>query len=136
MRLSVRPALAGLVLGLLALGCSGSSGEGVVSGEVLLDNAPLPKGLVKFVPTDPKLRPADAEVKDGKFELRAAPGEYKVEISAPKITGKKNKMYNTPDSKEVEQIEELLPARFNTQSTLKMTVQSGRQEKKFEVQAK
>ena len=135
MRAVARPALAGLILTLLALGCSGGGGEGVVTGEVFLNKAPLEKGLVRFIPTDPKLHAADAEVKDGKFELRAKAGEYKVEISAPKVVNKK-KMYETSDSKEVEQIAELLPPRFNTQSTLKMSVQAGKQEKRFDVESK
>lgn len=58
-----------------------------------------------------------------------------MEVTAPKVTGKR-KMYDTPDSPTVDEITELLPARFNTQSTLKMTVQSGRQEKRFDVQSK
>lgn len=127
--------LLALLFGLSAAGCSDSAAEGVVVGEVYLDNGPLPKGLVRFVPTDDKLAPKDAEVVNGKFELKIAPCDAKVEIMAPKVIGKR-KMYATPDSPEVEDIAELLPARFNTQSTLKMTVTAGRQEKRFDVQSK
>ncbi len=135
MRAVSRPVVAGLFVGLLVLGCTKPPAEAVVAGEVLLDNAPLPKGMIRFIPTDGALRPMDAEVVNGKFEARVSPGEWRVEITAPKVTRKK-KMYDTPDSPEVDEIAELLPVRFNVQSTLTMTVTAGRQEKRFEVQGK
>ncbi len=91
--------------------------------------------MIRFVPADSKIAPVDAEVVNGKYEARVPAGEVRVEVTAPKVTGKR-KMYDTPDSPTVDEITELLPARFNTQSTLKMTVQSGRQEKRFDVQSK
>ncbi len=135
MRAVSRPVVAGLFAGLLVFGCSQPPLAGVVAGEVFLDNAPLAKGRIRFIPTDEKSRPVDAEIVNGKFESRVPPGECRVEVTAPKVIGKK-KMYNTPDSPEVEEIAELLPERFNVKSTLSMTVQPGRQEKRFEVQIK
>ncbi len=135
MRAISRPIFVGLSLSFFVFGCSQTPTDAVVVGEVLIDNAPLTKGTVRFIPTDGKLRPADAQIVDGKFESRVSPGECRVEISAPKVTGKR-KMYDTPDSPEVDEISELLPARFNTQSTLTMTVRPGRQEKRFDVQIK
>ncbi|HEY1189273.1 MAG TPA: hypothetical protein VGE74_16595 [Gemmata sp.] len=124
-----------LLLGCAALGCSSGSSEAVVSGEVFLDDQLLPKGLIRFVPTDGKLSPKDTEIVNGRYALVVPPGEMKVEITAPKVVGKR-KMYDAPGSPEVEDVKELLPARFNTQSTLKMTVVPGRQEKRFDVQSK
>ncbi|HJZ55627.1 MAG TPA: DUF1416 domain-containing protein [Gemmataceae bacterium] len=112
-------------------GCSGNS-EATVTGEVTLDNQPLKKGRIQFVSADGKTTAAEAEVADGKYAVKVAPGEYKVKISADKVVGK-HKMYDTPDSPEVEDVRQLIDARFNDNTELKMTVQSGSQEKKFEV---
>src|SRR5262245_59391622 len=86
----------------LLAGCSDSGSDGVVNGEVVLDGkAPLKKGLIRFVPTDGKKGPADAEITDGKFTARVPVGEVKVEISAPKVVGKMRMM---PDSPEVDKV--------------------------------
>jgi hypothetical protein len=122
-----------LVALVLLTGCSDSA-DGVVNGEVVLDGKePLKKGHIKFVPTDPKKTAVESEITDGKFTARVPVGEAKVEITAAKVVGKTRM---APESPEVDQIEELLPPRFNVQSEIKMTVQKGTQEKRFDVQSK
>jgi len=126
-------AVAALLLSSALLGCSGAS-TAEVRGEVSVDNAPLKKGHIRFVGTDGKA--GEGEVADGKYAVTGVPvGEVKVEITAPKVVGTR-KMYDTPDSPTVEDIQELLPAKYNAKSELKMTVQSGSQEKKFDLQSK
>jgi hypothetical protein len=124
----------GLILGLAcAGGCS--SGEGIVNGEVTVDGQPLKQGIIRFVPVDGKSPTADAAIADGRFSATVPVGEKRVEISAPKVVGKQ-KMYNTPDSPVVEEVAELLPARYNVRSELTMTVQKGSQEKRFDLKSK
>ena len=45
-------------------------------------------------------------------------------------------MYDAPDSPSVDEVAELLPDRYNVRSELTMTVQSGAQEKRFELKSK
>src|SRR4051812_46310676 len=131
-RLTRHAALVGCLLALAcAVGCS-DGGTGTVSGKVTLDGQPLKEGLIRFVPADGKSQNADATIKDGKYKAVVPLGEKRVEISASKVTGK-HKMYETPDSPTVDKVEELLPARYNTASDLKLTVKSGSQEKDYEL---
>lgn len=132
----VRPAVAlALAAGIIgAAGCS-SDKSSTVTGEVLVDGKPLKEGIIRFVPADGKSQTADAPIADGKYSAKVPPGDKKVEISAPKVVGKK-KMYDTPDSPVVDEIVELLPARYNTNTELTMKVENGSQEKKFELKGK
>jgi hypothetical protein len=122
----------------LALGwavAAGCSSEPTVSGEVTLDGQPLKEGVISFEPVDGKSQPASTNIVDGRFSLTMTPGEKRVKISSPRPTGKKIKMIDAPDSKEVEEMGDL-PERYNIRSELTMTVQGGKQEKKFELKSK
>jgi hypothetical protein len=116
-------------------GCSDKAELGTVAGIVTLDSQPLPAGEIRFVPADGQSATAGATIAEGKFTAAVPPGEKKVQISAPKVTGKK-KMYDTPDSPTVDIVQELLPARYNVQSELMITVGNGTQEEKFELKSK
>jgi hypothetical protein len=125
-----------LILGLavaLYCGCSGS--KGTVSGEVTLDGEPLKEGTIRFVPTDGKSQTASATISKGHYRAEAPPGEHRVEISAPKVLGKR-KMYDTPDSPIVDEVGELLPSRYNVKSELTLSVRSGSQTKVFALTSK
>ena len=100
-----------------------------------MDGAPLPNGRIQFVAADGATPTVESEVTDGKYTASVAPGDKRIEILAPKITGKK-KMYDTPDSPTVDIVKELLPARYNVQSELTMTVAAGEQEKSFDLKSK
>jgi len=103
-----------------------------VSGEVTLDGKPLKEGVIRFVPEDGKSPTADAPVADGKFQATVPAGKKRVEISAPKVVGKR-KMYDTPDSPVVDEVAELIPAKYNVRSELTLTVGRGAQKEKFEL---
>src|SRR4051812_2388316 len=94
------PLIACLLALALAAGCSDGS-KATVSGKVTLDGEPLKEGLIKFLPADGKSQNADAPIKDGQYMATMPPGEKRVEISAPKVVGKR-KMYDTPDSPSVD----------------------------------
>jgi hypothetical protein len=118
----------------LLAGCSGSS-EATVSGDVLVDGQPLKRGRIQFLPAAGTGAPAEAPVADGKYTLAVAPGEYKVKVSGDRVTGKV-KMYETPDSPTVDKVEEAVDAAYNDRSDLRMTVQRGAQEKRWEVRGR
>jgi hypothetical protein len=118
-----------------SLGCSTEVKHGTVSGTVTLDGQPLKSGTIRFDSADGRTAAADASIADGKFNLTLPPGDKHVSITSPKVIGKK-KMYDTPDSPVYDVTEELLPKRYNAQSTLTMTVAAGAQEKEFSLTSK
>ncbi len=117
------------------LGCSSEPDQSTVKGNVTLDGQPLANGLINFVAVDGGALTAEATITTGQYQAVVPPGEKRVEIRAPKVTGKQ-KMYDTPNSPSVEVVTELLPRRYNVDSTLTMTVEDGEQEKSFELTAK
>ena len=116
----------GLVLA-LSVGCSSSTTHGTVIGTVTLDGQPLQEGTVRFVPVDGDSQTASAAIDSGSFVATVPVGSYRVEFSAPKTVGKK-KMYESPDSPEVDVVVELLPDRYNVNSILTLNVEAGRVE--------
>jgi hypothetical protein len=116
-------------------GCSSEPAQGTVKGSVTLDGQPLESGMINFVSADASVPTAEATITAGKYEAFVPPGEKRVEIRAPKVTGKQ-KMYDTPDSPTVDVVTELLPPKYNIDSTLTMTVEDGEQEKSFELTGK
>jgi hypothetical protein len=124
-------AVCAIVLATSALaGCSNEAPKGVVKGEVTLDGQPLKTGLITFAPLDGKSQTADATIADGKFSAEVPLGEMRVEIKSPRVIGKR-KMYDTPDSPTVDDVAEAIPAQYNVNSKLKVTVVKGTVEPKF-----
>lgn len=123
------------ILTVMFAGCSSKPAGGTVKGKVALDGQPLATGRILFVAVDQGSPSVEAAITAGLFEALVPPGEKRVEIRAPKVTGKK-KMYDTPDSPTVDTVVELLPAKYNVNSELKMTVDGTAQEQKFDLQSK
>ena len=127
--------LLGLVLLAVSVGCSAQSESGTVKGSVTLDGQPLPTGMILFAAADGSAQSAEAAVTAGQYEAVVPLGSKRVEIRAPKVTGQK-KMYNTPDSPTVDNVIELLPAKYNVSSELTMTVDGTAQEQNFDLKSK
>jgi hypothetical protein len=116
-------------------GCSSKPAGGTVKGTVTLDSQPLATGRILFIAVDQSSPSAEAAITAGQFEALVPPGEKRVEIRAPKVTGKR-KMYDTPDSPTVDTVVELLPAKYNVNSELAMTVDGAAQEQNFDLKSK
>jgi hypothetical protein len=121
-----------------AAGCSGGSPYGDVQGEITLDNQPLKEGVVRFVPSDGKTPTASALIHNGTFRERVPVGSHRVEISSPKlprgITSAKQMKRGTVD--EGQALEELIPERYNTRSTLKTEIKRGTNEVRFDLKSR
>lgn len=115
--------VAALALCCLA-GCGDTGNTALVSGAVTLDGEPLATGTLLFVPLDGAVGTAGAEIKDGRYSARMPIATMKVSISAPRVVGTK-KIYDTPESPEMEIVEEALPARYNDQTELLLEVKPG-----------
>lgn len=123
-----------MVLLASAFGCSGGS-SGKIQGNVTLDGQPVEVGVIRFSAIDGSGQPVEATIATGRFEAAVSSGEKRVEIRAPKVTGKR-KMYDTPDSPSVDVVVELLPNRYNVDSELTMSVDGSEQTQNFELKSK
>lgn len=123
-----------LALGIMVLSGCGTS-PGTVSGEVTVDGVPLKKGVISFVPADGKGEPITVEIEDGKYELKTLPGPKLIQVSAPRVVGKR-KEYDAPDAPLMEITEESLPERYNSKTELTFEVQSGSNTKNLELKVK
>jgi hypothetical protein len=122
------------ILVTLVLGCRQDSSQATIGGNVTLDGQPIKQGVIRFVPADGGSATADAPIRDGVYTAAAPVGEKRVEITAPKVVGSR-KMYEGPGTPAIDVVEEMLPARYNVQSTLTLTAVPGDQSKDFELQS-
>jgi hypothetical protein len=111
-----------LILVLICItGCSGASGPKrfPIEGSVTLDGQPLETGSVTFVPQGGSTA-TSATIENGAFfadeKTGLPPGNYRVEIMSTRKTGRKIPGPG-PDG-QVDEVEQIIPARYNTQSEL------------------
>lgn len=102
-----------------------------INGIVTFQGAPLKEGEV-LVRTDDGKFSAGARVADGKFVLSAPAGPSKVEISAMRDVPGEFREENPGERVPVRQ--QFIPAKYNTESTLKLDVKPDSREAKFELE--
>ena len=115
--------------------CSRQSEQGTIEGTVTLDGTPLDNGMIHFAPLDGASRTADAIIATGKFSTQVPLGEKRVTITASKFVGK-HKMYDAPGSAELDVVQERIPARYNAESKLSVTVNPGNQVADFNLEGR
>src|SRR5262245_27388147 len=106
-----------------------------MSGTVNIDGQPVAKGSISFIPADGQGPTTGAEIIAGKYASTAPRGESKVEIRVPKVVGQK-KLYDTPNSPVQDILAEVLPAKYNEQTELRIECKPGRNEKSWELKSK
>jgi hypothetical protein len=119
--------IAGLAIGAGLAGCRGGRGPErvIVSGTITHNGKPIPEGEIRFVPAPPAAVPvAIAQIVDGQYRVDhhggVPVGTHKVEIQAFHMPSKPVPLGPAPQN--------YLPKRFNTDSQLKMTIESGSRE--------
>jgi hypothetical protein len=123
-----------LLPAMLVLAGCGHSKVAEVSGTITYDGKPLQEGAIVFFPADGNGPTSGSVIQDGKYVAQKVwVGDAKIQITSPKDTGIKKKVYDTQDSPEVSITTELLPAKYNSASELKYTVTSGKQIKDFDL---
>jgi hypothetical protein len=105
---------------------------------VTLDGAAIEKGSITFLPTGGTQGPATgAAVADGRYRLSAADGPVvgrnRVEIRAPRRTGRKTPVWDTQPDNLIDESIEIMPARYNSESTLEAEVKPGKNTVNFEL---
>jgi hypothetical protein len=114
----------------LLAGCSPSGPPTYpVSGTVLFDGKPLPRGDIIFHAARGDLGADAGKIKDGKYSFRAKAGKKKVAILASKaVPGKRDPIMGPL-------IENYIPARYNDETTLTTEVrESGENQFDFQLQ--
>jgi hypothetical protein len=106
-----------LLAGCLVLAGCGPSGPPTypIAGVVTYDGKPLPTGTLTLIPDSPKARTTVAPITDGVYSTAITAGEWTVNIMAVRNTGPVD-----PKLKEAPR-EQYLPAKYNRQSTMKVT---------------
>lgn len=135
LRVLGRRATLGAVLGamLLGTGCGGRGPKLVqVRGTVTLDGAPLTDGAVTFVSQASSAALGGGRIKEGTFQVALPPGTYKVQIAASRaVPGK-----SIPGMSGAPVLESVVPARYNSATTLTADVSGNAAELSFPLRTK
>lgn len=118
------------VLSIAVLGCGGSDGPEMqqVRGQVTLDGKPIETGEIIFRPLDADVRSDAGTIENGTFSFPTTAGRKLVEISAMGIVeGKQASAGGNPGDpigpdNPAHVFEELVPARYNSESKLNAEV--------------
>ena len=106
---------------LTSAGCGGGIERRALEGRVTLDEEPLSQGVITFRPMPGTPGPtAGGEISEGEFSISPGKGtfegKFRVEITASRKTGKKIK--DMKIGAMVDEYEQLIPQRYNSQSEL------------------
>lgn len=111
--------------------CGGSSGpkKYKVNGTVSFDGKPIADGRITFKGDASKLGTYSAPITNGAYTLEAEPGNYLIEITASRMTGK---FVTTVEGKN-EIGEMYIPEKYNSKSTTQKDVTSNPTEINFDL---
>jgi hypothetical protein len=124
-------------LSVVALGCGGTP-VAAVHGKITLDGQPVENGSIVFLPAASGGRKAAAAVQQGSYTIppedQLAPGSYRVEITWQKPTCRK--IPSADPGFSTDETREAIPARYNTDSTLKVDIGPGDVQQDFALTSK
>lgn len=106
---------------LLLSGCGGN-GELQISGKVTLDGAPIERGTIRFVAEDGTGPAFESTITSGAYTVSMPAGPKKVSILGYKKIGEHH--VQGPDSPLVDDLQQIVPAQFNEQTTLIQKVET------------
>lgn len=120
-----------MVAVVLLSGCEKDTGLVIVSGTVSYQGKPIEEGSIRFIPTaDTKGPTSGATIQNGTYEAKARGGvpvgSHRVEIQAMRPTGKAKPKELQGLDIIPDPMEQYLPEKYNVQSELTLTVESGR----------
>jgi hypothetical protein len=116
-------------------GCSAGLAHQEIHGAVTLDGRPVTDGYIRFAPADGKTSSAEEFIKDGKYTARLRTGRYQVEVYSPRAQGKRVRRIAGP-GQEAKEVEEMIPARYNRTTELKVDVSKEQSEHDFLLKSK
>lgn len=112
-----------------------------VSGIVTFNGQPVEQGAISFFPAPGVIGPeAGGEIKDGKYFLprRTGPvvGKNRVELRSFQKSGRKIQDPTAPQGTLADEITNIFPPEYASQSTLVREVQSGKNVIEFQIESK
>lgn len=114
-----------LISGLtVAIGCNQDVPMYKVTGMVTVDGDPLEKGSISFEPADAQGITAGTSIKSGKYEAEVPAGMKKVRITGFDVVGKVAAYEGLPDGPQRDQVEDLVPSQYNTNTELTLQVKA------------
>jgi hypothetical protein len=121
----------------LALGCGGGGADegttATVSGAVSYDGRPVENGSIKFVSTEANGGTGSGAIKDGRYTATKVPvGKTQVSISGFKVLGTR-KLIDGQGGPEVPNVQEIIPAKYNSKSELTFEASRGENSKDWEL---
>ena len=133
--------LACLVLSVSLAGCAKSGGEPCsVTGTVTLNAEPISTGTIVFEPMGHGGARGGAKITDGQYQI-ATDGEmwagtFTVRIIGFRETGKTMARFETigdESGQDVAEFEKIVPRKYNSESTLQVTLNAGANTQNFEM---
>lgn len=132
------PCIMLVLTGMVSGGCGSGSTRVEVSGTVTMDGLPMSEGTILFVPLNEHGIRVGSPIKDGNYEVPAEKGpqrgEHRVEITWERPTGK------ILPSKDIEiqrqEIVQMVPAKYNKDSTLKVNIEGSTNSFDFDLESK
>lgn len=118
------------------IGCRGDDGYAMVEGNVTLDGQPLENGAIAFVPADGETPTAGERIENGVYKARVPIGVKRIEITASRVVGQRAAYAGETDSPQIDVTASLVPRRYNIDSELTLEVQSGVNQKDFDLKSK
>ena len=106
----------------LLTGCNRSGGRVTTQGKVTFAGVPLEEGGMTFIPSGGSGASSGGVITAGAYTAEMMPGKYVVQITANRKTGKMLPV--PPGEPPMEEYEQYIPAKYNTQSTLIIDVES------------
>ncbi|MEX2170930.1 MAG: hypothetical protein WD851_16550 [Pirellulales bacterium] len=116
---------------LVTLGCRGGDeiDRVMVSGNVSYNGQPVEKGQIRFIPTDGTQGPLTVDPIDDGYYTTENTGGVPVGTHRVEILGYDGEEYaNAPTGPGAPPVRQLLPKKYNKESELKVTLQSGQDE--------
>lgn len=86
-----------------------------VTGNVTFNSEPVVTGDIILTPDGPDLPPCGGSIVDGKYKLKAYPGEFRVKINASRETGE---MIPGPSGVDIPKREDYIPEKYNKNTEL------------------
>ncbi|MEX0794648.1 MAG: hypothetical protein WD045_16040 [Pirellulaceae bacterium] len=102
-------------------GCGGD-GKIPIQGTATWNGDPIEIGYVELQPTDNTGQFASAEIREGKFTLRTAPGLRRVKVTAERQIGEIPPSDRIPTAEPI--MHQYIPARFNTNSETEVEIKA------------
>jgi hypothetical protein len=120
-----------LLLLALSLCCGCGSKFADITGKVTLAGTPVSKGTITFLPGDGHGPTVAEKISEGQFSVRIPPGQYKVQIYGFRKLGEQHANKSDPSSPMKDILEQIIPARYNTATTLTREIKPGQRQEDF-----